>query len=78
MIFGKHKAQMEELKKDNAMLQLLIHAYMRRNRELENDIALLNASLDVLADDKEKWKKIAKKADERRREYVRNHNQCAD
>lgn len=65
------KAEIERLKQDNAALRLLTKAYMRRNAKLEEDIAFMNASLDACAADSERWHKIAKKADERRRELVR-------
>ena len=74
----KLKAEIEQLKQDNATLKLLTKAYMRRTKKLEADIELLNASLDTAADEKEKWKKIAHKADERRVNYVRNHSERAD
>ena len=68
----KLKAEIEQLKQDNATLRLLTKAYMRRNAKLEEDIAFLNASLDAFAADSEKWHKVARKADERRKELVRS------
>lgn len=61
-------AQMEDLKQDNAVLRLLLRSYMRRNRELEEDIAVLNASIDCLVADKERYQTLLKKSDERRKE----------
>lgn len=69
--------QMEQLKQDNAMLKLLTKAYMRRNAQLEQDITVLNASLDAAVADMEKWKRIAHRADKRRIEYVRANNKCS-
>lgn len=64
----KLKAQIEDLKQDNAVLRLLLRSYMRRNRELEEDVALLNASIDCLVADKERYLELVRKSDERRKE----------
>ena len=74
----KLKAEIEQLKQDNATLKLLTKAYMRRTAKLEADIELLNASLDAVADEKEKWKRIAHDIDERRKQYVRANSKCTD
>ena len=66
------KAENERLKQNEATLRILCKAYMRRNEQLEIDLATANASLDAAIADKERWQTIAKKADERRLEYVRN------
>lgn len=73
----KLQKEIDQLRQDNAMLRLLTKAYMRRNAMLEEDIALLNASLDCAVMDKERWQGIAHKADERRRNYVRTMD-CSD
>ena len=63
----------EQLREDIALLKILVKAYIRDNSKLQDDIDLLNASLDAAAADSERWKTIAHKADERRRqEYVRH------
>lgn len=64
----KLKAELEELKQNNATLRLLVRAYMRRAKELEEDIAVLNASIDCLVADKERFRELARKSDERRKE----------
>lgn len=64
----KLKAELEELKQNNATLRLLVRAYMRRANELEEDIAVLNASIDCLVADKERFRELARKSDERRKE----------
>ena len=72
------RTQIEELKHDNSVLCLLLRAYMRRTKELEKDIELLNASLDVCAADRDKWKDLAHTIDKRRIEYVRANYRSAD
>ena len=63
----------EQLREDMAVLKILVKAYIRDNSKLQEDIDLLNASLNAAAADSERWKNIAHKADERRRqEYVRH------
>ena len=69
----KLKAELEQLRQDNAMLKLLTRAYMRKTAELEDDLAMVNASLDAAIADKERWQEIAQKADERRKRYVLNN-----
>ena len=64
-------AQMERMKQDIATLRILCKAYMRRNEQLEIDLATANASLDCAIAEKERWAEIAHKADERRLSYVR-------
>lgn len=64
-------AQMERMKQDMATLRILCKAYMRRTAQLEEDIAMLNASLDCAEKQIDRWAAIAHKADERRLEYVR-------
>lgn len=72
MIFRRRnrKKRLEELEQNITVLRLLVRAYMRRVKELEMDVAVLNASIDCLVEEKDKWKKIAYKADERRKRYV--------
>lgn len=65
-------AEIARLKQDVATLRILCKAYMRRNEQLEIDLATANAALDCAAAEKERWAEIAHKADERRLEYVRN------
>ena len=66
------EAENEKLRQDNATLRILTKAYMRRNQKLEDENAMLNASLDCAIADKERYMELAHKADERRRNYVRN------
>ena len=70
MIFGRRKLkeELEETKQNNAVLRLLVRAYMRRLKELEEDIAVLNASIDCLVADKERYRDMVRKSDERRKE----------
>ena len=72
----KLKAENERLKQDNATLKLMTKAYMRKNKELENHIEFLNASLKTVLSETNRWKDIAHKADERRRNYIRANNKC--
>ena len=63
----------EELRKDIALLKILVKAYIRDNSKLQDDIDLLNASLNATSAETDRWRTIAHKADERRRqEYVRH------
>ena len=71
------RTQIEELKHDKSVLSLLLRAYMKRAKELEKEIELLNASLDACAADRDKWKNLAHKIDKRRIEYVRANTECA-
>ena len=64
--------ELEQIKQDDMTLRILTKAYMRRNAELEDEIAVLNASIDCLKAEKDYWVTIAHKCDERRLEYVRN------
>lgn len=66
----KLEAKLEQQNQDIHILQLICKAYMRRNAELEEEIVALNASLDATAASLERWQRIARKADERRLEYV--------
>ena len=68
--------RIEELEQDNAFLKLMTKAYMRRNAELEKHIEFLEASINALSSESNRWKQIAHKADERRRNYVRANNKC--
>lgn len=66
----KLKAENKRLKEELAEVKLLLRAYMRSDREKQDVIDLLNASLDCTAAEMERWKEIAHKADERRKRYV--------
>ena len=55
-----------------ASMKVMLWAYMQSNKKLQDDIDVLNASLNAAAADMERWRSIAHKADERRREYVRS------
>ena len=68
----KLRKQIEELKTENATLKVCLRAYMQSNEKLQDDVDLLNASLDAAIADRERWMDIAHKADERRRNYVRH------
>ena len=69
------EAKIEEQNQDIHILQLICKAYMRRHAQLEEEIVALNASLDATAASLERWQGIARKADQRRLEYVgRNQN----
>ena len=68
------KEENEKLKTEIATLNVLLRAYMQSNHKLQDDIDVLNESLNCTAADRDRWRGIAHKADERRREYVRNHN----
>ena len=72
------KSQIEELKHDKSVLSLLLRAYMRRTKELEKEIEMLNAILDATIAERDKWKDLAHKIDKRRIEYVRANNRSAD
>lgn len=73
----KSRRQIEEenerLKQERTVLQTLVNAYMRDNAKLEDDIKVLNASLDATEADRDRWRRIAKEADRRRLEYVSKH-----
>lgn len=55
-----------------ASMKVMLRAYIQSNKKLQDDIDVLNASLNAAAADMERWRSIAHKADERRREYVRS------
>jgi len=68
----------EKLKNELATLRVMVRAYMQSNHRLQDEVEALNASIDILVAEKERWVQIAKKADERRLEYVRANSKCAD
>jgi len=70
--------EIDQLKADNATMRILLRAYMQMNHRLQDDIELLNASLDCCAADRERWAEIARKADKRRKEYVLRNMASAD
>lgn len=63
-------AENERLKQENATLRIWLRAYKMEHERQQEDIALLNASLDATIASKERWEKLARKADERRKRYV--------
>ena len=63
----KVKKQAEEI----ATLNVLLRAYIQSNQRLQDDIEALNQSLNCTAAELKRWQDIARKADERRLEYVR-------
>lgn len=64
--------ELEELRNENATLKVLVRAYIQSNNRMQDEIALLNESVNCSAAEIERWKTIAHKADERRLEYVRH------
>ena len=67
----KLESENKELRQDASTLKLLIRSYMRSDKKLRDEIEVLNASIKALEADRDKWKGIAHKADERRVAYVR-------
>ena len=65
------KAENAKLKAEISTINVLLRAYIQANHKLQDDIDLLNASLNVTADAKERWEGLARKADERRKELAR-------
>lgn len=64
--------ELEELRNENATLKVLVRAYIQSNNRMQDEIALLNESVDCSAAEMERWKEIAHKCDERRLQYVRS------
>lgn len=64
--------ELEELRNENATLKVLVRAYIQSNNRMQEEIALLNESVDCSAAEIERWKEIAHKCDERRLQYVRS------
>lgn len=64
--------ELEELRNENATLKVLVRAYIQSNNRMQDEIALLNESVNCSAAEIERWKEIAHKCDERRLEYVRH------
>ena len=64
----------EKLKNELATLRVMVRAYMQSNHRLQDEVEALNASMNILVEEKERWVQIAHKADERRLEYVRANN----
>lgn len=62
----------KELRNEVATLKIWLRAYRQENIKLQDDIDVLNASLNCTAAEMERWKNIARKADERRLAYVRS------
>lgn len=60
-----------KLRSEKAALAVMVRAYMRSNEKLQDEVATLNASLDCTVAEMERWREIARKADERRVAYVR-------
>ena len=65
------EAKVEEQAQEIATLNVLIRAYIQSNHKLQDDIDTLNRSLNCTAAELKRWQDIARKADERRLEYVR-------
>lgn len=74
----KLKAENERLKQENATLKVWLRAYKAEHERQQEDIALLNASLDATVASMERWEKLARKADERRKRYVLGNMARAD
>ena len=70
--------QMEQMKQDIATLRTLCKAYIRKNDQLEAEIATLNAVLDCATEETERWKKIAQGGKERRHVHVRANIKPSD
>ena len=64
--------ELEELRNENATLKVLVRAYIQSNNRMQDEIALLNESLNCSAAEIERRKEIAHKCDERRVQYVRS------
>ena len=64
-------AENKALRNEVCTLKIWLRAYRQENIKLQNDIDVLNASLNCTASEMERWQDIAKKADERRLAYVR-------
>jgi len=64
--------ELEELRNENATLKVLVRAYIQSNNRMQDEIAVLNESVDCSAAEIERWKEIAHKCDERRLQYVRH------
>ena len=64
--------ELEELRSENATLKVLVRAYIQSNNRMQDEIALLNESVNCSAAEIERWKDIAHKCDERRVQYVRH------
>lgn len=65
------EAKVEEQAQEIATINVLLRAYIQSNQRLQDDIEALNASLNCTAAELKRWQEIARKADERRLEYVR-------
>ena len=63
----KLREENAQLTEENTTLKTLLRAYMNSNEKLQDEVAMLNASLDCTAAELERWKEIAHKADEMRR-----------
>lgn len=66
------RQQIQELKNELATANVLLRAYIQSNQKLQDEVELLNESLNIIAEDRDRWRDIAHKADERRRDIVRN------
>lgn len=63
----KLREENAQLTEENTTLKTLLRAYMKSNEKLQDEVTMLNASLDCTAAELERWKEIAHKADEMRR-----------
>lgn len=68
----KLRKEIEDLRNELATTNVLLRAYMQSNHKLQDEVELLNESLNCTAAELERWRKLAHKADERRREFVRS------
>ena len=66
------RQQIQELKNELATANVLLRAYIQSNQKLQDEVELLNESLNIIAEARDRWRDIAHKADERRRDIVRN------
>ena len=73
----KLKAEIQSLKNELATCNVLLRAYIQSNHKLQDEIDVLNESLNCTAAELERWRDIAHKADKRRLENVRNMDSTA-
>ena len=69
----KLRKENEELRNQLATMKIWLRSYIQSNRQLQDDIDVLNASLNCTEAEAERWRSIARKADERRLAYVRSN-----
>lgn len=64
------RKEIERLKGDIEILQVIVKAYQRENERLKKDLDTLNASLDAEHAERMKWDKLAHKIDKMRVESI--------